>query len=133
VRSHRHSFRVIYGDTDKMGIVYYANYLRYFEAGRNEILRAMGIRYHELEKVGVLLPVAEVSVKYRTPAQYDDELELETSIAEVRHASVRITYRLFRRSDEALIATGETIHACMTKEGRITRFPDNVRQMIAAE
>jgi acyl-CoA thioester hydrolase len=133
VRSHRHSFRVIYGDTDTMGVVYYANYLRYFEAGRNEILRAMGIRYREMEQMGFMLPVAEASIKYRTPAHYDDELELETAIAEVRHASVRIAYRLFRKSDDALVATGETMHACMTKDGRVTRLPNLVRTMISAE
>ena len=70
--------RVIYGDTDQMGVVYYANYLRYFEAARNEFIRAKGLRYRDFEvQHGLLLPVAEAHVSYRTPARYDDLLAVE--------------------------------------------------------
>lgn len=111
-----------------MGVVYYANYLRYFEAGRNELLRAIGVNYRELEATGYGLPVAKVAAKYRSPARYDDELELETAIIEVGHASVRIAYRLFR--GEELLVTGETTHACIGPGGRATRFPEEIRQKI---
>jgi acyl-CoA thioester hydrolase len=127
VLSNRHRFRVIYGDTDMMGVVYYATYLRYFEAGRNELLRTIGLPYRELEKSGIMLPVASVEVAYKVPARYDDELELETTLAEVRHASATISYRLTRAKDEELIATGETVHACIGRDGRVTRFPPAIR------
>jgi acyl-CoA thioester hydrolase len=133
VRANRHNFRVIYGDTDQMGVVYYANYLRYFEAGRNELLRAIGLSYIELEQSGYGLPVANVSAKYRAPARYDDELTLETKIVEVGHASVRIAYRLFRAKDDELLTTGETTHVCVGPAGRPTRFPESIRDKMSAD
>ena len=114
--------RVIYGDTDQMGVVYYANYLRYFEAGRSEFIRAKGLRYRDFEEAyGLLLPVAEASVSYKAPARYDDLLDLEVSLAEVRRASARFEYRLLREG--ALLATGHTVHACVDLEGRLRRLP----------
>ena len=114
--------RVIYGDTDQMGVVYYANYLRYFEAGRNEYIRAKGLRYRDFEEqFGLLLPVAEASVSYRSPARYDDLLDLEVSLGEVRRASARFEYRLLREG--TLLATGHTVHACVDGGGRLQRLP----------
>jgi acyl-CoA thioester hydrolase len=133
VRKNRHTFRVIYGDTDTMGVVYYANYLRYFEAGRTELLRAMGINYRELEASGFLLPCANASVRYRSPARYDDELELETILAEVGMASVRITYNLYKKADAVLVATGETTHACIEPSGKIARLPQALRAKLTEE
>ena len=133
VRSHRHRFRVIYGDTDRMGVVYYANYLRFFEAGRTELLRAAGIDYRQMEAEGALLPVAEAHAKYRAPAGYDDELELETAVAHVGTSSIRIRYELRRVSDGVLIATGETKHACVNADGRVIRMPEFVRERLEAE
>jgi len=132
VLSHRHRFRVIYGDTDRMGIVYYANYLRYFEAGRTELLRAAGIDYVQLEGDGVLLPVAEAHARYRAPAGYDDELELETAVFRVGTSSIRIRYRIERPVDGTLIATGETRHACVDRGGRVIRVPEGVRERLEA-
>src|SRR5574341_2377270 len=89
--------RVIYGDTDQMGIVYYANYLRYFEAGRNEFIRSKGLRYRDFEtRFSLRLPVVDAQVSYRTPARYDDVLTVETTIEEVRRASARFVYRILR-------------------------------------
>ncbi len=114
--------RVIYGDTDQMGVVYYANYLRYFEAGRNEFIRARGLRYRDFEeRFGLRLPVAEAGVSYKQPARYDDLLDLEVALAEVRRASARFEYRLLREG--ALLATGHTVHACVDMEGRLRRLP----------
>lgn len=132
VRSHRHRFRVIYGDTDRMGVVYYANYLRFFEAGRTELLRAAGIDYRQMEAEGALLPVAEAHAKYRAPAGYDDELELETAVAQIGTSSIRIRYELRRVADGALIATGETKHACVNAAGRVIRMPAFVRERLEA-
>jgi acyl-CoA thioester hydrolase len=114
--------RVIYGDTDQMGVVYYANYLRFFEAGRTELLRARGLRYREVEaRHRVLLPVTEARVRYHAPARYDDLVTVETSVEEVRRASLRLGYRVLRGGD--LLATGHTIHACVDPDGRVQRMP----------
>ena len=126
----RTELRVIYGDTDQMGVVYYANYLRFFEAGRNEYIRAQGLRYRDFEeRFGLRLPVAEASVSYRSPARYDDVVAVETSIAALRRASARFEYRIVR-GDE-LLATGHTVHACVDLDGRIRRLPQELVERLA--
>jgi acyl-CoA thioester hydrolase len=122
--------RVIYGDTDQMGVVYYANYLRYFEAGRNEFIRARGLRYRDFEaRFGLRLPVAEAQVSYRAPARYDDLITVETSLAEVRRASARFGYRIVREGE--VLATGHTLHACVDLEGRLQRMPAELLARLA--
>jgi acyl-CoA thioester hydrolase len=114
--------RVIYGDTDQMGVVYYANYLRYFEAGRNEFIRAKGLTYREFEaRFGLMLPVVDAQVSYRAPARYDDVVTVETRLMEVKRASLRFGYHIVRGPD--VVATGHTVHACVDLEGRIRRMP----------
>jgi acyl-CoA thioester hydrolase len=123
--------RVIYGDTDQMGIVYYANYLRFFEAGRNEFIRARGLRYRDFEtRFGLRLPVAEAQVSYRSPARYDDLLTVETSLSEIKRASARFGYRIVRGGE--LLATGHTVHACVDLEGRIQRMPRELLELLGA-
>jgi acyl-CoA thioester hydrolase len=118
----RTEIRVIYGDTDRMGVVYYANYLRYFEAGRTEFLRAKGLSYRDFEeRARLLLPVAEAGVVYHAPARYDDLIGVETSLTEVRRASARFGYRVTRGAE--LLASGHTLHACVDLDGRIQRMP----------
>src|SRR5688572_10377081 len=131
--SHSHTFRPIYGDTDMMGVVYYANYFRYFEAGRTEFLRAVGFRYKDFESNGFALPVVSASARYHAPARYDDELALETTLSEVRFSTVRMTYRLTRVTDASLIATGETRHACLGPDGRVVRLPQEFLKKLGAE
>jgi acyl-CoA thioester hydrolase len=124
--------RVIYGDTDQMGVVYYANYLRYFEAARNEFIRAKGLRYRDFEEAfGLLLPVAEAAVSYRSPARYDDLLTVEISLAQARRASARFEYRLLR-DDGTLLATGHTVHACVDRSGKLQRLPAELIQALSA-
>lgn len=121
------SIRVIYGDTDRMGVVYYANYLRYFEAGRNEWFRAQGARYREVEaEQGILLPVVEANVRYHRSARYDDLLRVETRVTEIRRASVRFDYRVVREEDDALLAEGHTVHACIDREHKPRRLPEPI-------
>ncbi len=121
----RTELRVIYGDTDQMGVVYYGNYLRFLEAGRNEYIRAHGLRYRDFEeRFGLRLPVSEASVSYRAPARYDDVVAVETSMAELRRASARFEYRIVRGDD--LLATGHTVHACVDLDGRIRRLPQEL-------
>jgi acyl-CoA thioester hydrolase len=123
--------RVIYGDTDQMGVVYYGNYLRYFEAGRNEFIRAKGLRYRDFEASYQLrLPVAEVGVSYKLPARYDDLVTIETSLVEARRASARFAYRLVRGED--LLATGFTVHACVDLEGRVRRLPRELLDLLSS-
>ena len=117
--------RVIYGDTDQMGFVYYANYLRFFESGRNEDLRAKGAPYREVEaELGIRLPVVEANVHYKAPARYDDLLVVETVLAQVRRASARFEY-VVRRGEERLV-TGHTVHACIDFEGSLQRLPQSL-------
>jgi acyl-CoA thioester hydrolase len=119
----RTEIRVIYGDTDQMGVVYYANYLRYFEAGRNEFIRAQGLRYRDFEaRFGMVLPVAEAQVRYHHPARYDDLVTVETSLVELGGASARFAYRLLRE-DRTLLASGSTLHDCLDGKGRVKRLP----------
>jgi acyl-CoA thioester hydrolase len=128
----RTQLRVIYGDTDCMGIVYYANYLRYFEAGRNEFIRAKGLRYRDIEeRYRVMLPVVETGVRYQVPARYDDLVSVETSLAEIGRASARFDYRLVR-DDGQLLATGHTVHACVDPDGRVQRMPREILDRLSA-
>jgi len=115
------AYRVIYGDCDSMSIVYYANYLRFFEIGRTELLRELGLTYREVENRGFFLPVTEVFLKYIKPAKYDDLLKIETRIGFVKRASSRFDYSIYRGSD--IIVQGHTTHACLDRQNRVVRFP----------
>jgi acyl-CoA thioester hydrolase len=118
---HRYVVRVRYGDTDQMGFAYYANYLRWFEIGRAEMLRALGTTYRAVEEGGVWLPVLEARCRYFEPARYDDEVAIETGVAVLRRASVRFGYRLTRVADGARLAEGFTEHCFMAPGGRPRR------------
>jgi acyl-CoA thioester hydrolase len=119
----RCTLRVIYGDTDQMGVVYYANYLRFFEAGRNELCRVCDIPYRELEDRGYMLPVTEVAARYRRPARYDDLVIVETTLGRLGRAQLRFEYQVRREADGELLCTGHTVHACLGEGGRPTRLP----------
>jgi len=121
--------RVIYGDTDQMGVVYYGNYLRFFEAARSDYLRDKGARWRDVENAhGVYLPVVEAKVNYKRPAFYDDMLVIETVLAELGRASLRFEYRVLRGDD--LLATGHTVHACVDRQGDIREFPAAVSERL---
>ena len=121
------TYRVIYGDTDQMGVVYYGNYLRFAEHGRNEFIRARGLRYRDVERQHEMhLPVAEAHIAYKQSARYDDLLRIETTLSEIRRASLRFSYRILRDEDGALIAEGHTLHACVGLDGRPKKLPEDV-------
>ena len=124
----KHEIRVIFGDTDQMGVVYYANYLRFFESARADYWRSLGRSYKDLEAWGVAMPVVEAHSNYRRPARYEDLLEIETAISEVRGASLRFTY-VVRRGDEVL-AEGYTRHAVIGTDGRPKALPQALRDAI---
>src|SRR4030066_2178845 len=94
---HRIEIRVTYAETAAMGIVYYANYLRWFEMGRTEFIRNLGFPYKKLEEEGIYLPVSEVFCKYLVSARYDDVLTIETAVDLLRRASIQFTYRILRK------------------------------------
>jgi acyl-CoA thioester hydrolase len=123
-------YRVIYGDTDQMGVVYYANYLRWFEKGRSEFLRQVGLPYAQIEQRGFSFPVLEVACRYVRSARYDDDIRIETELAELRRASLTFRYRVTRDGDNALLATGSTKHACLDRAGRLTRVPETLRNAV---
>ncbi len=129
-KSYSVSYRVIYGDTDQMGVSYYANYLKWFEMGRNDFMRKIGTPYTSVEKSGLMFPVTEVSCRYHHPARYDDEVIIETSLTELAPVSLIFSYRLLRKGDDQLLATGWTKHACVDREGQITKMlPDMLDKM----
>lgn len=116
-------YRVIYGDTDQMGVVYYANYLRWFESGRSEFLRQIGLPYSTIEQQGFHFPVTEVSCRYNRSAHYDDLVRIETELVELGRASLSFHYRIARETHQALLATGQSKHACVDHGGKLTRIP----------
>ncbi|MDF1577348.1 MAG: thioesterase family protein [Desulfurivibrionaceae bacterium] len=127
---HRTERRVLYADTDSGGVVYYGNYLHFFEAGRTEILRANGASYRELEENGYILPVVECHIRYKASARYDDLLLVETSVHDVRKMSCRFNHRLSRVDDQRLLVKGYTVHACVDPQGKLTPFPDYFREKL---
>lgn len=127
---HRFEFRVRYSDTDQMGWVYYANYLRWFEIGRAEMLRSLGRTYREVEESGVLLPVLEATCRYFTGARYDDLVVIETAVAELRRASMTFAYRVRRAGDDELLASGTTRHCFLGRDGRAVRPPEDLRRLM---
>ncbi|HXG51634.1 MAG TPA: thioesterase family protein [candidate division Zixibacteria bacterium] len=126
------SYRVIYGDTDQMGVVYYANYLRWFERGRSEFLRAAGLPYAGIEASGCHFPVTEVTCRYHRSARYDDLVLIETELAAVGRASLTFAYRISRKQDGSLLATGSTTHACVDAGGRVARIPRRLEEPLRA-
>jgi acyl-CoA thioester hydrolase len=123
-------YRVIYGDTDAGGVVYNANYLRFFEIGRSELMRAWVIPYSEIESMGLILPVTESYLRYKAPARYDDLIRIRISLAEVKKVSCRFHYRITRPAGESsrLLVKGFTNHACVNQQGRLTPLPDDLRR-----
>jgi acyl-CoA thioester hydrolase len=128
---HRYPLRVRYGDTDMMGFAYYANYLRWFEIGRAEMLRSLGMSYREVEEGGIKLPVLEAVCRYLAPARYDDEIAIETGVRELSRASVRFGYRVVRARDGARIAFGATRHCFMGPDDKPVRPSAELADLLA--
>jgi acyl-CoA thioester hydrolase len=122
--------RVIYGDTDQMGVVYYANYLRFFELARSEFLRAHGKSYREMEAEGFSLPVVEATCRYLLPARYEDLLLVGVEAPSVSRVTLTFRYQVTREGDPAVLCTGTTVHACLGRTGRPARLPDWVAALV---
>jgi acyl-CoA thioester hydrolase len=127
----RTSVRVRYAETDRMGVVYYANYLVWFEVGRTEWLRQNGWSYREMEADGVALPVIEAHCEYRQPARYDDEIEIVTRASLVTPVRLRFDYEAVRGEGQVLTASGYTVHAALDPAGRPRRLPERVRALLS--
>jgi acyl-CoA thioester hydrolase len=122
--------RVRYAETDQMGIVYYANYLVWFELGRVELLRSLGLAYSQLEKEHeCILPVVEATCRYRSPARYDDEILIETRPSLLRGSVLKFAYRILRKgsngAEPALLAEGETVHVVCDDQLNKKPLPDH--------
>jgi acyl-CoA thioester hydrolase len=124
----KHEIRVIFGDTDQMGVVYYANYLRFFESARAAYWRDLGKSYKDLVEWGVALPVIEAHCNYKRPACYEDLLVVDTRVSELRGASLRFAYTILRGTD--VIAEGYTRHAVIGPDGRPKALPEALRSAL---
>jgi acyl-CoA thioester hydrolase len=126
--------RVRYPETDRMNIAHHASYLVWFEIGRTELMRELGCTYAELEdRDGIGFPLTEVGARYLAPARYDDLLDVHTRLTAVGRARIRFEYRVVRRSDERLLATGFSQHAAVRRDGRLTRLPEPIRMRLGEE
>lgn len=124
------AYRVIYGDTDQMGVAYYANYLRWFEMGRTELLRQIGVLYSSVEAAGLFFPVMEVSCRYHKPARFDDEITVETALTALGRATLVFGYKITRKSDGQLLAEGWTRHACVDHRGKVKKFSSGLETLL---
>jgi acyl-CoA thioester hydrolase len=125
------TLRVRYAETDKMGVVYYANYLIWFEVGRADLLRSLGWSYREMELAGVSLPVIEARCAYLRPARYDDEIEIRTEGRLLSPVRMEFHYEVVRPLDQTSVAAGSTVHAALDPTGRPCRLPERVREVFA--
>lgn len=121
--------RVSYGETDTMGLVYYGEYMHYFERVRSHFIREHGMSYAEVEARKLFLPVREASARYRSPARFDDLLWIRTGIDEWRRASIRFIYEIRDEHRERILATGHTLHACVGPDGKPIAVPDWLKEL----
>lgn len=121
--TYENNLRVLYGDTDKMGVVYYGNYARFFESGRTEMMRHLGVSYDSLEKEGILMPIVRMDIEYFKPAKYDDLLTIRTSIRELPGSCIRFFYEIMNESGELLNSAYTDLAFISEKLGRPVRPP----------
>jgi acyl-CoA thioester hydrolase len=119
---HSTNIRVRYKDTDRMGVVYYGNYLTFFEVGRSEYMRELGFPYSQLEGKGYTLAVTEASAKYHSNVGYDSLVTVKTAITELKRVTVRFDYEILSENNNILV-TGHTVHACLSPSLKPIRMP----------
>jgi len=129
-KTHSMDLRVRYQETDQMGIVYYSNYLVWFEIARTELFRARGIEYSSLEKEhGIFLPVTEAYCKYKSPLRYDETVTVRTTVTESSRTRLGFSYEVF--SGAELKATGRTRHAFVDKKGKPVPVPRAIARVFS--
>lgn len=127
-----YTHRVRYREVDPMGLVYHTHFVDYFEAARTEFLREMGLPYKDLEEEGIIMPVVDLSVQYKRPAYYDDQLEILTRVRNVPEARVHIEYEVRRAGEEQQLVTGHvTLCFVDSNRRRPVRAPDRFRALFS--
>ena len=124
IQSHTITIIPRYAETDRGGVVHHSVYPVWFEMGRTELLRANGLAYKKLEEAGVFFVVAELCIKYRQPARYDEKLQLETSCSSITAGKIEHTYTLTLCCDGVILAEGSSILACVGADGKVRRIPE---------
>ena len=124
IQSHTINIAARYAETDKGGVVHHSVYPVWFEMGRTELLRANGVAYKDLEAAGVFFVVARLNIKFRRPAQYDEQLLLKTTCSAVTAAKVEHVYKLTRCCDGVVLAEGDSVLACVNEKGKVRRVPE---------
>jgi acyl-CoA thioester hydrolase len=125
--------RVRYAETDQMGVVYHSNYLIWFEVGRVEFIRQLGLNYRQMEEEdGCGISVVDAHVRFRAPARYDDELVIETRLLAARGAVIKFGYSILRETDGVLLCEGETVHVCVGKNMKKRSLPPKYAERFAA-
>ena len=125
--------KVRYAETDQMGVAYYANYFVWFEVGRSQYCNDRGFSYRDMEREsGLFLIVAEAKCRYKTPARYEDELIIRTTITELTRRTLRFSYAI-EREDGVAVATGETLHVLINAEGRPSSLPPKYLSLLSKE
>ena len=123
-------YRVIYADIDSMGVVYYSHYLDWFERGRTEFFREMDLPYTEVVKHGIVTPVSEVYCKYHKSAQYDDVVQIETTVSSFKRVTIVFDCEVYRKDDRTLLVSGYTRHGFLDINGKIVKIPGFIREKI---
>ncbi|WP_456324592.1 acyl-CoA thioesterase [Desulfonauticus submarinus] len=123
-----HKHKVFYGETDAMGVVYYANYLKWFEIARNTYISQQGLTYSEIEAKGVFLPVREAHCRYYKPAHFDEIIYIRAAISEWKRASFKFIYEITNYEKSIVLALGYTIHPCVDKKGKPIAVPSWLKQ-----
>jgi len=123
-------YRVKFFDTDTFGVVHHSNYIRWFETGRVEFLRELGIDLNEMMNDGILFPIVEVSAKFHVPAHFDDVLEIETTAEALTKAKMKFNYKIYRRGEEKILAEGTSTNV-FTSGGKICRLPEKYYSLLA--
>jgi acyl-CoA thioester hydrolase len=122
--------RVLYADTDKMGYVYYGNYAKYFEIGRVEALRSLGISYKKMEEDGIMLPVLNFNINYKTPAKYDDILNIKTTINKIEGVKLSFDYEIFNEQNQLICEAATTLVFTSSSTAKPCKPPKNLIELL---
>ncbi len=123
---HEVQTRILYGDTDAGGVVYNANYLRFFEMGRTEFMRNLASPYKELEEQGFIVPVVESYLRYKAPARYDDLITIKTCLAGLTPLTLRFHCHIVHSETNRLLVKGFTGHASINHSGKLAKLPADI-------
>lgn len=124
------SYRVLYGDTDAGGVVYNANYLRFFELGRSDFMREHVCSYRQIEERGFILPVVESYLRFKAPARYDDLITIKTSMQQISAFSWRFNHHILKSEGNKLLVKGFTVHASVNMTGKLAKLPSDIIELL---